>query len=208
MDVATVLNNLSLIAFGEGDAEEAQQLLEESLAIYRATGSRQGIASTLGNLGVLARQRGEDEEARQLYEESLALSRELGDLWGVANLLNNLGLLHQSQGNTGAAHPLHIESLQVQQEIGDKDGITSSLESFGCLATARGEFERAARLWGAAEALREESGAERAVDEKEFLDQTMTAARAAVGDSAFTAAWSEGRILSCEQAVEFALEPR
>ncbi len=59
--------------------------------------------------------------------------------------------------------PLHArsyqESLSLERELGDKTGIAHSLEALADLAAAQRELKRAARLWGAAERLRETIGA-------------------------------------------------
>ena len=67
-------------------------------------------------------------------------------------------------------------------------------------------MERAARLFGAAERLREVSGLPLTPDEKVWNDRGIPAARTLLGDRAFAAAWDEGRALFWEQAVAYALE--
>jgi non-specific serine/threonine protein kinase len=71
----------------------------------------------------------------------------------------------------------------------------------------RGEYGRAARLFGAAEAFEETLGggsAEWWADQTED-DRRVASARAGLGEAAFGAAWSEGRSMTLEQAVEYAL---
>ncbi len=69
------------------------------------------------------------------------------------------------------------------------------------VTATRGQPRRAARLLGAAATLREAGGTPlRPVDRADY-DRTVTAARTALGDNAFAAAWAEGRALSLEQTV-------
>ena len=82
----------------------------------------------------------------------------------------------------------------------------------GCLAGlaqvagAAGDAEGAARLFGAAEALRQAIGAPIHPPESALYESCIEAVRCRLGRQAFEAAWAEGRALSLEQAVAFALE--
>ena len=67
------------------------------------------------------------------------------------------------------------------------------------------ELYRAACCWGA-ERLREEIGAPLPPRERPSYDNQVTAARAAGNDdAAFESAWREGRAMTLEQAIEYAL---
>ena len=74
------------------------------------------------------------------------------------------------------------------------------------LAVAEGQPARAARLGGAAEALREALGAALHPVLHPGHDQAVQAMRAALGEEAFAAAWAEGQALPLEEAVALALE--
>jgi hypothetical protein len=64
----------------------------------------------------------------------------------------------------------------------------------------------AARLWGAADALREITGYTMLVREAGVYEPYMSAVRSELGESAFRAAWEEGRAMTEEQAIALALE--
>ena len=71
---------------------------------------------------------------------------------------------------------------------------------------ALGRFLSAARIWGAAERLREEIGSPVLPVDRPGYDRRVIAARAARGDdAAFDRAWREGRALTLEQAIDLAL---
>ena len=80
------------------------------------------------------------------------------------------------------------------------------LEAFAVLAAAQNQMERAARLLGAAENLYASIHFEMSAKERAEHDQAIASARAALGDEAFAAAWAEGRMMTMEQAIAFALE--
>jgi hypothetical protein len=80
------------------------------------------------------------------------------------------------------------------------------LEGFACVAGARGDVERAARLWGAAQALHETKGILRDLDFLAEADARISAVRSGMGEEAWEAAWRSGRAMTLEEAVSYALE--
>jgi len=60
-------------------------------------------------------------------------------------------------------------------------------------------------LFAAAETLREKSGVQLRPSERADHDRDVAAVRAGLGDEPFQSAWSEGRTMGPEQAIEYAL---
>jgi hypothetical protein len=79
------------------------------------------------------------------------------------------------------------------------------VESLAWSIVAKGQPARAARLGGAAEALREALGVSLQAEQHLGHERAVQAMRAALGDGAFDAAWSEGRTLSLDDATSLAL---
>ena len=75
------------------------------------------------------------------------------------------------------------------------------LEGLASLEAGQGDPAWAARLWGAAEALREAIGAPMAPVDRPDYDRAVTAARAQLGERAFATAWAKGRAMTPEQAL-------
>ena len=205
--IAGALGNLGIIANYLGDYSLARTYQEESLAKSREIGNMTNIASSLVNLGNVAEVQGDFSSAHAHYEESLAIYREIGHKNGIANVLNSLGAVALSRGDSLSACAHHEESLAIYREIGDKGGFARSLKDFGSLAALESALARAAILWGAAEKLREEIDAPLYSTEIERYEKDVASARTALSDdTAFDAAWAEGRALTLEQAVVLALE--
>jgi predicted ATPase/class 3 adenylate cyclase len=204
--IATSLSNLGNAVAEQGDYATARALAEESLALDRQSGDRSGIAISLNNLGDFACEQGDYLGAKSLYTESLAIKRELGDRGGVAITLNGLGNVLAEQGDYRGARLLYAESLAIRRQLGDRRGIAYSLEGLAAIVTACGPLH-AARVWGAAERLREEIRAPLPPNERPRYDRRVAAARTALKDDvAFDRAWLAGRSLTLEQATQFALE--
>jgi predicted ATPase/class 3 adenylate cyclase len=206
--IAASLHSLGNVARKQGDFPSAQALCEESLAIRRELGDRWGIAASLGNLGNVAAEQGDYPAARALHAESLAVRRELGDRWGIGNSLNNMGNVAYDQGDYPSAQALYEESLTIRQELGNRWGIAWSLEGLAYAAFALAGPGRAARIWGGAERLREEIASPLPPGDRPRYDHKVAAARTTLGDAAFDLAWQEGRAMTLEQVVEYALRAK
>jgi tetratricopeptide (TPR) repeat protein len=128
-----------------GDYTGARLLFEESLALARAAGDRDGSAEALYRLGLLALLT-QDSQARELLEESLALFREQQDAWHIAWALRRLGQIAQNERNPERAAALLEESLRLARAVGQPSGIAWSLSLLGDLALDQGDVERARPL--------------------------------------------------------------
>jgi hypothetical protein len=71
---------------------------------------------------------------------------------------------------------------------------------------ARGQPERGVRLFGASEALRISVSGPTWSAERAAFESNLAAARAMLDQSAWEAAWEQGKSMSMEQAIEYALE--
>jgi len=203
--VADALNLLGLIVLKQRDYERAIALQEESLALYRELGMKEGIASSLLNLGHTLRLRGDYDRAAALYQESLDLFSELEIKWGIAHTLLNVGNIACFQGDYDRAQTLHAQALDKFRALGDRQGIAYCLEGLGSVAGGQGQALRAARLWGAAEALREVIGSPLPPADQGKYEQAVAAARVHANQTEFASAWALGRTMAMEAAIEFAL---
>jgi non-specific serine/threonine protein kinase len=206
MGLASVL--LGRIAHSRGDHEHAWALTEESLVLFRETGDRVWTAAALSGLGLLAQDRGDYAQATAFYEDTLALYRELTDRYGIGWTLHYLGLVAQASGDRARARSLLRESVTLRHQIGDAEGLAGCLEGLAAVARSEGDLLRTARLLAAADALREVNGTPVPVPEQAAHEACLAAARDALGEQRFAAAWAAGRALSVDEAVGEALGVR
>ena len=199
--LSITLNTLGLLALEMDDLSRSRTYLEESLTLDAEFGTL-GHRLSLSGLGLLAVKEGEYARAQELLEEELTLRRDMRHRQSEAYALYNLARLRHAQNDDESA--LYRESLSLFQEIGHKLGIAFCLEGFVRLALNRPE--RAARLWAGAQAIRERSGAPAPLDEREEQQRQEAEIRSALGARPFAVAWSEGRSLTLEQIVAYALD--
>jgi predicted ATPase/DNA-binding CsgD family transcriptional regulator len=199
---ALVLGNLATAAYDQGNPADAAALSEESLELFRALGDKAGIAWAFETLGEVAEDEDEYGRAAAYYQESLVLYREVEEKEGIALMARHLGRIARIQGDFGRAATLYEESLRLYKELGGKLGIAHALEGMAALRAACGQPEPATRLWAAADALRDEIGAPLENLERAKYETFVAAAREALGEAALANAWTEGRKLTPEQALE------
>jgi predicted ATPase len=204
--VALSLGNLANIAWDQGDYNIARSKYEESLAVFRELGDKWGVAQSLSNLGLVAHSQSDHAASRSLQEQSLEIMRELGDRRGIAFSLAGLADLDLSLGNHASARLLFQESLEIMRLMANRWAMTYSLESFARLNAAEGKREQAARLWAAAERLREEIASPLPSSERDEYDRGVAAVRQVMSEGVFAASWAEGRAMTMEQAIDYALE--
>jgi hypothetical protein len=110
------------------------------------------------------------------------------------------------QDDLSRATDLYRESLSLSWDTGLNPIVQRALEGFACLAGVEGDAERAARLWGAAQALHETKGIPRDIDFLAEADTRISAVRTGMGEEVWEEAWRKGLTITLEEAVSYALE--
>jgi predicted ATPase/DNA-binding CsgD family transcriptional regulator len=204
--MALGLANLGRIAMNEDDYERATPLIEESVDLFRQLGDKRDLPFGLMALSDIARKHGDFETARAYLEDGLNVSRDIGDKLGLGYSLLGLGRLACVQEEWEKAARLLHESLDMLSSVGHQAGLVDCFDELAELAVVKREMNTAARLLGASDAILAALGISR--PEGAFADdyrKRKVAARNALGKAAFDAAWSAGKALSQEEAVEAAL---
>lgn len=211
--IAMALNNLGSLVSRTGDYDLAKKYHTESLAMRRELGEQIGMATSLNNLGIVAYHQGELEAARTYREESLEIARSIGSRHTVAISLISLGVIASSQGEYAKAWKFQQEALSISHSIRDKRLVAYSLEAIGSLASVSARSDNptepclfgAATLWGAADARRDEVGSPLSPVEQKAHDSEIASTAKVIGQDAFDRAWSQGRSMEPENAVNLAL---
>ena len=204
--IAEVLNLLGVIAAEQGDYASAALFYEQGLVLARKLALNELIDRLLNNLGAAAAELGDYARARSVYEEGLAVAREMDNTVMISILLLNLGTVAYYQGDYSSARPLLMQGLETLKESGNKTYLPSTLEAFAALSAAEGEPERAARLYGGAEALRQAAGVPLPPSNRPRYKREVETARAQLDEESFRAAWVEGRAMGIEEVTVYALK--
>jgi tetratricopeptide (TPR) repeat protein len=193
------------IELAQGDLVASRAFYEEAVALARALNLVSDLVWLSNALGDVACRQGDFETATVLHQEGLAISQGRDNKPGIAWAQFRLGIVAQKQGDYPKARALHAQSLALWQELGHHHDIPRGLEQLAAVAEAEGQSLKAARILGAISALREAGDFAAPPAERAEHDQRAAALRAALGEAAFAAAWAEGRAMSLQQAIEYAL---
>ena len=203
---ARALSGLGLAAKDEGQHESARSYYEESLARYREVDDKRGMAAVLNNLGAVAWAQSDFAAAGPLYDEACRYGREAGDADLMVVTLTGVGWISLRLGDLEVARARLEECLRLVKELGAKLRAAYAIEAAAALAKSCGEAGRAARLYGASEALRESLGAPADPSWRDAQAGIIAAIRGELGEGAFARRWASGRSLALDSALEYALE--
>ncbi len=187
-----------------GRLAQARLRLEESLALFDAENDTFGMSLASIGLAQVVYDQGDHAGAQRLFEEALELARERGDQDTVATALVNLGLLKVLRGEPGSAADC-TEALAIFRRLGNRLGLTFCLEGLAATAGMAGQPLRAARLLGAAEMLREAIHGIVTGTNNVYYQRLVALGRGNSDPGAFAASWAQGRAMTQEQAMSFAL---
>ncbi len=176
------------LALLQCDYAPAVRRLEAALRLYRELDDARGIASGLQVLGSVNREQGRYARSIELHAESLAVA------WSV----EQLGLLAAVDGDPAAISLLR-RSLELHTELRDRWRMSSVLEDLAAIALAKENPAGAARLLGAAEAIRSMIGTVIAPCERLQHNQTTKTVRAGLGDVWFDAAMQQGAAATIDE---------
>ena len=205
---ALALANLGYAALHGGYMNRVPAFVQEGEALMRGDLEGHARAYLRVIMASAALGQGDFDSGVAQVEEGLALCRELGDLRNTSMSLFILGMARLAGGEIDQGAPLLGEGAQITRELGDRLGGAYYLLGLGKLAAMRGMPIGAARLWGAAEAHREKMGMALSTFDlaASGYERDLAAVRSELGETSFDAAWAEGRAMSPEEAIDYALQ--
>jgi len=208
---------LGRVATARGEQSRAAELFEASVHVQRQVGDSFVLAQALLFRGRATLARGDYTGATNDAEECLHLFRSLRHRRGMGYALASLSQVARARGDRARTLALLAEGLALHAEQGDRAGVAERLEAMAGAsvlagrhglrrdAPTRDALVRAARLMGAAEALREAIRAPLRPGERRDYDRDVAFVRAQLGSSLLESAWAEGHAMPLERAIEQAL---
>ena len=180
-------------------------LAEEGLGVFRELDHKAGIAFGLNSLGELARLDGDYARARRAYEECQAVSKETGNRRHEAISIANLSYVAYHEGNYDQAIDCCRKALALSNSLQMEHLSAWFLAAMAGAIGAKGKPKLAARLLAASEAQLEAMGASTQPADKFEIDHFKEAIREQLDETELDKAWAEGRAMSFEEAVAYAL---
>jgi predicted ATPase/DNA-binding SARP family transcriptional activator len=200
--VANSLNSLGTALQAQGDVSGAAACFAEALTVARAVDYPQLTTLILDNVGDAARLAGDGDRAAAAYSEALALQLAGGDSRGAALSRQGLGLLALARGDLQRAAEELYTGLRAAWRLANRRELSTYLDNLAALLAAQSQFAAAARLCGAAQALRERIGTPLTAYEAAVFAQARDAAQAALPAAEFHTAWASGAATPLEQLID------
>ena len=197
--------SLAYSDMADGDLAAADARLVRASEAADRSRNPFAIAFAARSRGVLSGLTGRLAEAREWLSRAIAAYEEMGDRRFV--LLSRRDLAHALRrgGEIDEAEGLYRDTLRGWQHAGNRGAIANQLECFAFVAMAKHDLVRAARLFGAAEAIREVAEAAMVADERAEYDAAIGQLRNTLEATALDSAWADGRRLTSDEAVSLAL---
>jgi predicted ATPase/DNA-binding SARP family transcriptional activator len=203
-DVAGWLAWLGWVSVQRGDYARTREDSERALRLA----TEQGIApvavlATIG-LAFAARREGDLDAAEEHLRRLVASARRQDSGKGpplfLSMVLMELGFLVEQRGDAASALALHLEAFDIAREREGPRDQASALEGLASALAAERRHQQAAQLLGAAAATRRASGLELTPIGGAEVDRVSGTIRAALGETAFAAAWARGGELTLDAA--------
>ena len=193
---------LAVAALAAGDVAAAQDASEAS---WRRLSVQPEFASVnINPMAEIALARGDLVAARHWADEAVSVMRG----WHLALALRTRARVAIAQGELGQAERDAHDALTVAADVHAHSGIPDTLECLADLAVKADGHREAARLFGAADAIRQRIGVVRFKIYDAEYENSLAALRDAMGEEDFAAAWAEGTALSTDEAIAYAQRGR
>ena len=202
--LAVVQLSLAMIEARE-DPDGAEAWLEGATEAARRSGNPAVIAAILQMRGRVASLEGRHVDAQRWFREAIPQYEAIGDDRFVFSAQSELAHALRRSGDVEAADAEYRKTIRGWQRTGNRGAVANQLESLAFTALALGDASRAARLLGAAEALREAAGDAMTPQERVEYDAEVGRLRANLDAAVLDDAWADGRNLTAADAVALAV---
>jgi predicted ATPase/class 3 adenylate cyclase len=199
------LINMARIASLRGDYDKSQEYFNRARETAGNAPASVMVGMNYMNMGYADREIGRLESAREKFEAGLRIFTQLRHKVFITVLSSELGHIARAQGDFSNARQIYRETLRNFKEFGNRPAVAHQLECFGQLYLEDGDLESAARLFGAASALRERVDSHRTDLEQEELDRAVTRIRDGLVDGTYDSLWEQGGRMTMDEAVILAL---
>jgi predicted ATPase len=197
--------NLARLEAIHGNYQEAEKYIALFLPIMEeGTISLQSGFMNMG-MGIGARSQGRFDRAQRHLEEGLRIFTQMGHKGMITGMTSEIAHTQRAMGNYNAAKNTYRETIKSYQDYGNRPAVAHQLECFAMIAVVEEEPQRAAKLFGAAEAIREVTGHKPTDEEESEEAQFMSRLRAMLPEAEFNTLWAEGKSMTMEQAIQLAL---
>jgi predicted ATPase/class 3 adenylate cyclase len=190
-----------------GDSEKGQSSIEEVIDFAEKWDAPYFNAWVYYPLAIDARLNRNISEAERYYLLVIESNEKLGNQRLIATAKSDLAHLYRQEGRQDEALAIYRQTIRSWQELGHRAAVAHQLECFAYIAIHRKRFAYAAQLLGAAEMARERINSP-STEQQEIYekDQAMKNLEVEIGKKDLELLLNNGKMMSLDEAVVFALE--
>jgi predicted ATPase/DNA-binding SARP family transcriptional activator len=201
--VASASGNLGNLALSVGEYVDAAQRFEAATAFFSKSGDTLGVAIGMNALGAAELLQGRAARAVEFLNQSLVIARKVANHGQTASTLHNLAMARIAEGDFVAALAALDEAIRAAESAEDPALTIAVIEGFGGLNAARKRWERAARLFGFAEAFRQQSGISDPLT-RQLAAPYLALLRTSMSAAELMQEWRAGQLMTIAEATAFA----
>ena len=203
--IGQALTNASYMpVLARGDVAMSRRLGEEAAEVFEELGDSDEANRLRGEAGYYSMMEGDLERAREILEPYYQRSMQSDDMLVRSLAQHVLGQLERLSNNASRARALYCDSIRTYLPREDLAGLLEPVEALGSVASMQGDHVRAVRLVAATDAAREELGGGPPPEWLMPFD-VMGRARESLDQSTLERAVREGRAMTLEEAIDYAL---
>ncbi len=204
VSVSYGMAGLNMLLKGQ-DSTTANEYVSKGLALIKDTPHHFWQTMMLFGLGMTARFQGRFDEARERFSSLLITFHEMGDQHRANMIHSECAHMERIEGHHEKAEAMYRDTILEWKRLGHRAAVANQLECFAFLAKVNEQPERAIKLLGAAEKLREIIKIDMSELERVEYDREVADLKTNMEDKLFAALWAEGKSMTMEQAIQLAL---
>ena len=202
-----VLGMVSIVeAYAKGNFAKAFTIRDRIENITREHGSRWSYGITVYRSGNMYITNNQFDIAREKLNLAMEAMQEIGSTRTINMIKSDLAHALRLEGNYHQALPAYEETIREWQRMGHRAAVAHQLECMAFILKALEQTEKAIKLLGAAESLRQKVEIEMTVVERAEYDKEIADLKANTDEKAFASLWAEGRFMTMGEAIDLAMD--
>ncbi len=206
-ELALVLSTRAQMEYiARGDLPQAMAYLNEATNLAKEEGFRWASSFLAIGMAHTAAVLGDIETARAGFRESGEIAKKMGNKRIVYSSQSEFAHVLREHGELDEPLATYRDLLPKWRDLGHRAAVAHELECIAYILVRKEEPERAATMFGAAEVLREAIDSVMTKAEQVEYEKEISSLRAGMDEKEFASLWAQGRSMTIEEAIAFALK--
>jgi len=202
---AVLTTGVRVNIFAKGDIQKSVEYQQRASELLKEYGNRWTYGINMFGFGNLYSHFGEFDKAREHFNIAMEAMKEIGSTRNVVMINSDLAHILRREGKLDEALAAYRETIKEWQRIGHRAAIAHQLECMAFIAKSMEDPDKALMLFGAAEEIRKKIRIDMTAQEREVYEKEVADLKSNIDEKTFSSRWKEGRSLTVEKAVEFAI---